>query len=492
MTVEVRRPALLTHAFWTLGETGGLAEAWAAVRASGIDGRIDGLPGGLAEPRRDARPDRLVILGALTAETGGAELHQALAYQTRDLIGLAVLRAPNRDDTGWRELSPTGPAGGDQRIGAATVYLGLLPGAAGPAGPDAAAVLARALRPALPPPVDLDWERAACGFRDGVTVWELPGGRTDRRLLVLAPESREDALDRWSWSADGPVLPPLTRYLAHAARIRYQQVVLHRDLPDLDRLLDDVAASSDALAALLRDGPDTEASTPELLRQADRLTEVRNRHAGLVDTLARARTMTRTVRVAERNLAAALDPPRFAAPGGLLDADRQVAESATEQLLAAETYLQAELDRAGPLLATARASLDERIRDRVDGRMLVQTSLIGALLAVLAAVQSLGYRVGLARSLNAPLIALVGALVLWLPSAVLHWMPGARVPRGWRRLDRVFLALACAAAGWFGTAAAVRYGGGQPAPPWASLAGAAGAAVAGLGVGHRLRRTGRS
>ncbi|MEV0430083.1 CATRA conflict system CASPASE/TPR repeat-associated protein [Micromonospora sp. NPDC050495] len=491
MTIEVRRPALLTHAFWAFGAAGGLSEAWEAIKASGIDGRIDGLPAELAEPRRDARPDRLVILGALSAETGGRALHQALAYRTRDLIALAVLRAPNRDEVGWRDLPETAPADGDQRIGDVTVYLGLLPGSA-PAGADAAAALARALRPAPPPPVDLDWQRTACGFRDGITVWELPGGRTRRRLLVLAPESREDALDRWLWSADGPVLPPLTRYLAHAARIRYQQLVLHRDLPDLDRLLDDVAASSDALAAGLRDRPDTDASTSELLRQADRLTEVRNRHAGLIDTLARTRTMSRTVRVAERNLAAALESPRFAAPGGLLDTDRQVAESATEQLHAAETYLQAELDRAGPLLVTARASLDERIRDRVDGRMLVQTSLIGALLAVLAAVQSLDYRVAVARSLNAPLITLVGALVLWLPSAVLHWIPGARVPRGWRHLDRIFLVLTCSAAGWLGTAAVVRYGGGHPAPPWASLAGAAGTALAGLGIGHWLWRTGRS
>lgn len=500
MTTAVRRPALLTHAFWTVSSTEGLAVRWKAAEARGIARPIAGLPAGLDEPDPHERPDRLRLLGARTAEPG-VQLHQMLAYQVHEVVGLATLRAPNRDNVSWLDLHETSvPVPGDERFAGATVYLGLLRESAGPVKPAAAAALGRRLKPLLPPPGDGGWNRTACGFHDGIIVWELPepdcpDGSVCRRILVVAPESQEEALDRLSWSGEGPMLPPLTRYLLHAARIRYQQEVLIRDLPGLRRLLNDVEDSTSALLTQLRPGNTKgEERIDDLIRRADRLTEVQTRQAGLIDSLARIRTMARTVQIARRNLGSALDPPRFDVAGGPLDADRQLADTTTEQLHAEEIYLQAALDRAGPLLTAAKNTLDERLRDRIEGRTLVQTSVIGALLAVLAAIQSLGYRLALPRSLQGPLIALVGALVLWLPSAVLHWIPGARVPRGWRRLDRILLAVTCAAAGWLGTAAALQIGTHTPAPPGASLAAAAVAAAAGLAVARwwRFWRSGRS
>jgi hypothetical protein len=56
--------------------------------------------------------------------------------------------------------------------------------------------------------------------------------RADRAVVVVAPAGRADELSAYTWSRGDTALPPLGRYLFHAARIRYQaRVLADADLP---------------------------------------------------------------------------------------------------------------------------------------------------------------------------------------------------------------------------------------------------------------------
>jgi hypothetical protein len=92
------------------------------------------------------------------------------------------------------------------------------------------------------------WHRV--GDLDGFALWEATAGgdRPDRRLVVVSRPDEDARLSRLTWSAGGTALPPLGRYLMHAAKVRYHARVLGdghvlsgvRDRLDqrLDRLTD--------------------------------------------------------------------------------------------------------------------------------------------------------------------------------------------------------------------------------------------------------------
>ncbi|MDR7273988.1 CATRA conflict system CASPASE/TPR repeat-associated protein [Catenuloplanes atrovinosus] len=190
-------------------------------------------------------------------ERPGDDGFRAVLRRVRDVLVLSAA-LPAAGDTGWVDLDrwlDDATAGGvDALIGTARVYR--MP-AAQPAYPPA--------RDALPPIVThVGWQDSRVWFGAHACAWELSprqDTRRDRRLVLAGTN-----LDAIAWGA-GHELPPLGRYLMHAAVLRYhyrvwtgeqRRIMALRDArpgrdslrADFARLYSMHAASATALRAL--------------------------------------------------------------------------------------------------------------------------------------------------------------------------------------------------------------------------------------------------
>ncbi|GAB1817737.1 CATRA conflict system CASPASE/TPR repeat-associated protein [Herbidospora sp. RD11066] len=97
----------------------------------------------------------------------------------------------------------------------------------------------------------------------GLRIWETAGAddeRVSRNFVLAVPPDGDAVASAWVWSRGDTAIPPLARYLLHAAKLRYELRVwrqapkvrpAHADLRDLHRT---VTIASDNLAAAL--GPE--------------------------------------------------------------------------------------------------------------------------------------------------------------------------------------------------------------------------------------------
>jgi hypothetical protein len=233
--------------------------------------------------------------GPLAGLQDPAGEHQAILRRERDALNLSLVMAPLGSPAPtwhalagrWRLLAPDPTP----LLGAVLIFQ-----AKSAEPPD--------LRTQLPPRDD-DARSWSTIESDGFTIWETTptGDRTSRRLVVLAPPAPDaDArLSRFTWSAGDTALPPLGRYLLHAAWLRYHARV-RGDGTALRRLHEPDAAAFD-----------------------------------LADTLSRLRLMRRAVEITRANMAAALDPP--------LPTDAALADWLTAQLSDDTEHLSAVQDR---------------------------------------------------------------------------------------------------------------------------------------------------
>ncbi|MEI5098339.1 BN6_48550 family protein [Streptomyces sp. PmtG] len=161
--------------------------------------------------------------------------------------------------------------------------------------------LAHQVRAALPGADHLpSWWQRGWTTADGFAVWEASpdDGPDGRRVVVIAPEDQDAELSAWTWSQGDPAMPPLGRYLMHAAKLRYQARV-RGDGEQLRHLIDEANAHVTRVrTALERGAPDPAA------RRALRLDE-----ADLTSAARDLRTMRRTVEIAVANMTAALATP---------------------------------------------------------------------------------------------------------------------------------------------------------------------------------------
>ncbi|WP_238009096.1 CATRA conflict system CASPASE/TPR repeat-associated protein [Dactylosporangium sp. AC04546] len=297
-----------------------------AIVEVGLGTRLPEDPGG--------QPD-----GPLAALQDPAANFQAVARREHDVFNVSLVMAaplaPPRRRLGigsatppswqefhrwWRLLSGGGL---DALIGVLTVYQAK---SRQPAATD--------VRAALPAQDD----DAAAWWTHGLTVedfalWDVTAkARPARRLVVVARPDEDARLSRFTWSAGDPALPPLGRYLMHAAKLGYQARV-RGDGAELAGLRERATERMDRLTQLLGDpaGGPTAADRAELA--ADEAT--------LAGTLERLRGMRRTVAIARGNMATALAAPLpgDAALGGWLD--QQLADDAE--------YLAATYELAGRL-----------------------------------------------------------------------------------------------------------------------------------------------
>lgn len=217
------------------------------VPALGVPGHFPDLPA----TRPGPAGNRDLVLAAQQAPTG---VRQAVLRRQHDLLSLSVVLAPTSgatpaDPQGWKLLDQhweqlageeTAPL-----VGAVRIYQAVAPSPATAADQRFAAGL-RAELPATG--VALGWPAGAL-TPSGLGMWEV-GADDDRqrRLLILAPPGGEPDLSAWSWSRGDAHLPPLARWLLHAALIRYHERVHTAGYHELEAI--DLAAESDRMEAL--------------------------------------------------------------------------------------------------------------------------------------------------------------------------------------------------------------------------------------------------
>lgn len=287
------------------------------------------------------------------------------------------------------------------------------------------------------------WENSVAGdwWREGVVrpqpplgpfaVWEAtePGngqvardGRVDRRIVVVAEHHRDAELSAWTWTRGGEGEPtPFTRYLLHAAKLRYELRVwggsrVRRELrkatdeaiAPLLRLADDVVADT-------RRAPDVEA----LLDASVRLVALQARELGLVDRSSRLRELRIAAAIAAANMAAHADGDQ---DHGLFADDKAVAGWLDRQLDRELTFLDAAAERARSVTALADQLVQRGLAGRQQRFNLGLTAVISAVLMVLAAIQSFDYKIPIPEeaqpSVVPAVIAVLGALAFFLSMVV--------------------------------------------------------------------------
>ncbi|GAA3191432.1 CATRA conflict system CASPASE/TPR repeat-associated protein [Dactylosporangium siamense] len=282
--------------------------------------------------------------GAVAGRQDPTVQFQAIARREHDVLNVSfAIAAPDAVPRSRTRLGSALPPGWHEfhrwwrTLGAGTGLLGgavvLLAKSEDPAGVD--------LRTAVPAQEDDGdgwWE---AGFAlHGFAGWETtPAGTHGTRRLVLLAGLDEDAeLSRFAWSDGGTALPPLGRYLMHAAKLRYQARVLG-DGGQLARLRRRVTGRLDELTARLREpgGPGRAAAA-----------DLAGDRADLAATLQSLRVMRRTVDIARGNMAGILDGP--------LPADAPLGDWLAQQLVDDTDLLEAAWERAERVAAMLGAA----------------------------------------------------------------------------------------------------------------------------------------
>ncbi|WP_158852131.1 CATRA conflict system CASPASE/TPR repeat-associated protein [Saccharothrix deserti] len=363
----------------------GLRAIWARCRDLGAVHPIaaTGLPADLPENLRSARPDQAVA----ALENGTADV-QVVLRQSHDVLNLSLVLAVPGDtrarrlrggsavppgwvefDRIWREVVGRDA---DGWLGAVRAFQGKLSQGMPSQGELSQGELSQgehrpavdhAVLAALPDGLGdrVRW-LASESPAAHLSVWDPEGDHgTDRALVVLAPADRDRELSAWTWSRGTAEMPPLARYLMHAAKLRYSVEVWRRDLASLERLrtaVDDQVdrARADPVAA-------------------------GGLHRGQVDIAAAMSALRRLRQVSEiarTNMAAVLDEPLHGDRGLAEWFDRQLDHTLTQ--LAESSRLAQEVRELTPAVTrvgTTRRGTPPNRRARRPIRMGFMLDIVG-------------------------------------------------------------------------------------------------------------------
>jgi len=347
MSPGLTAPALLAHVFLAHGRHQAQAardcqrDLWDdVVRRFSLGQSIPGLDAPRLLSTAAAVPaGGFALLAA--AECEAPSVWQASAWAADGLLGLTVMMAPDRlrDCAGaWRDLEEawaevTAAIAPELLLGESRIFLAL---AEPPEPPETAEPVAELVRAAAPEPSPSLWWRhwdtvplSPGGERQDerrgeepadLLLWEIgPDSAADtrvvRRLIAIAPTAAERQADRFLWTAGDAGPSPLTQYLTHAARLRYQ-VRVFDDGAFPRQLRDDLGALVDDLPGQL--GPGQAVAADQL--------EARLRHALAMAIALRGRleAMLRVIGVVAENMRLAVDWPAAAAGSGPLSEDRRL------------------------------------------------------------------------------------------------------------------------------------------------------------------------
>jgi predicted nucleotide-binding protein len=231
-----------------------VSRLWSACRDQlGMTEPIPGVPAAASPPGTLAA---LTADEVVAAQESRDASRQAVLYRVHDVLVLSAALAqplpgglrrppawrpdqppaagqPPGRQAGWAEwgqLWSRASAGNTSAVlGEARLFLARVPGDA--TGAVAATpALGQFLEPLLPYREDRarEWWRRGTTTSSGYALWDTSPGDTDRGrdIVVVAAADRDDELSAWAWS-DGPAeLAPFTRYLLHAAKLRYEARLL--------------------------------------------------------------------------------------------------------------------------------------------------------------------------------------------------------------------------------------------------------------------------
>lgn len=430
-----------------------LDDLWQACQALGMTSPITGLP--FPAPHLPAIPGHTRDLEILAAAErgGGTSVHSAFVFAEHDTVGLIALLAPNDTHSGleqWNDLltewttalASTGRPGAgpppDGILGEFHVFEALRRRAFGVNDQTACEAIRRYGPPAAGTglgtgtgtgtghPADGIWWRGFDRTDHGFDVWrpdEDPAHDIVSHLYVLAPAVLEAELDAWAWAVDGESgLRPLTRYLLHAAKVRYEA----RQYAAADPMPVRVEVSDRHTRELLRELEPAAAGTPialgRVLRAAALLDRTQLGPQGMTWTITGLRQLSRTVAIAAATMRIHAPAVHRQGPGTCWpEADLAVAEALIAQAESDQVYLETTHERAEAARLLATTIVDRAFDDRRGKLTLIQGSVLGAAATALAAVQSFAYHVPLSRFLQSPTIAVLTALALAVPLTVLRW-----------------------------------------------------------------------
>lgn len=476
--MQVAKPALIVYAFARREMLGAaerdyLQHLWNACAQLGMTAPVPDVhpsvefPNDFGTPSPAFQPLAAHIHPAPPQESA---YYQAFLFGYYDVVGLIACLAPNAENdtlerwgrlyAEWRDAvgSFALPEG---VLGEAYLFL-----AHTPLPPEALPALSEAVAASLPTELP---ERTSYLTEQGFCLWEGVPVQEWRVFALLATETADDALTAWTLWYTREQLAPFARCLIHAAKIRYEEQIYLRDLPALNAQRQRV---DEALEALLRQHQRYEADDyvriEELIRAQSELSRAQADAAGLLMSLSRLKELRATLHIAQRNLSALIPPPHPCAPApnrSPFDADLARAEWLLNQSEYDLEYLSAVRERAQEAHQLTQLLLEqarERTAHRQNALSLLQTTLLGALLTALTAIQALQTRLPLPDALHPPVVACMAALALALPPLLLRW----REP--YQRIDYLFGSLLGATLGWL-TLALYYQGQSGASPPLAQV-----------------------
>lgn len=455
-----------------------LGDLWQACQALGMTAPLPGLPSPAGQlPPIPGRTKDLEILAA-AERPGGAAVYSAFVFAEHDTAGLVALLAPNDTRSGlgqWNDLlaewttalAGTGrPAAGpppDGVLGEFHVYEALRRRTFG-GSEQAVGEAIRRYAPASGSGAGSSsgsgssggtWWRGHDRTEHGFSVWrrdEEHARDIVSDLYVLAPDRLESELDAWAWAVDGESgLRPLTRYLLHASKMRYEA----RQYAAADPVAVPVEMSDRHTRELLRELEPAAAGQPialgRVLRAAALLDRTQLGPQGMTWTTTGLRQLSRTVAIAAANMRIHAPAVHRQGPGmSWPQADLAAAEALIAQAESDQVYLETTRERAEAARALASTIVDRAFDDRRGKLTLIQGSVLGAVVTALTVVQSFQYHVPLSRFLQSPTIALLTALALALPLTVLRWA-GVRATTSYAWLVSCAAGLVGASLGWLVT-----------------------------------------
>ena len=222
---------------------------------------------------------------------------------------------------------------------------------------------------------------------------------------------------------------PLTRYLIHAAKLRYEYRVWEESRISVGAQRNQVSETSAAVLGQLRSADrglplDTD-TVSKLLKPCYALEADL---AELVDMGSQIQQLKRTVEIAAQT-SPSRSSCRLRGAGRRCYRRSEARDMAGPQLDDDATYLIAVREEARDVVAAARdalerrsAALDQVEHERRDKVSLLQAVVISAAVLCLTAVQALGYKVPLAGGVQAPAVAALSACTLWLVLVVITWL----------------------------------------------------------------------
>lgn len=441
---------------------GALRTLWDSVRRQfGLDEvPFPGIGGELPATLDAVRP------GVVAARVGDHrdQLSQVLFRWSHDVLILSAVLAPRvvtadpwtELQRQWDAIAPVSAT----YYGVVKIFQGLL--STGLAPHAELGILARSLAPLVPDartePPWLDQGGVAGG---GLAVWETGSAadeRRERHLLVIGPPGNDDLLSAWTWSTADAATTPLTRYLMHAAKIRYEYRAWAQDSENVRARRVRVSEHSRLVLQQL-----TTLGSPSLDQEAvSRLLEpfyaLELEVAVLVDITGQLQQLRRTVEVALANISEYAEPS-WGQPA-MFSEDRRLGTRLVAQISDDVTYLAAVKDGARNAIATAREALERRAtflkqeqQEHQDRVSLLQAVVISGVVLCLTVVQALGYQVPLRGGVKPAAVAALCAGSVWLVVfvirlAALPYLTASRRRTRWRVGEALAAGMASSAVGW--------------------------------------------